>query len=70
MVALPIVIQIYLSSMDQLTMIFFRRLPGENIDTLEKVFQEAVTFTKKGNPNREGNIIILLPLISTSVLSP
>ena len=45
-VMLLAVIQSYLDSMDYLTEIFLRRLPPIDIDTLEKVFQEAVTFMK------------------------
>ena len=33
--------------MDSLTSIFLRRLSPRDIDTIEKVFKEAVTFTKK-----------------------
>ena len=40
--------------MDHLTTIFLRRLPTENIDTLDKVLTEAITFTKQANPNGGG----------------
>ena len=51
------VIQIYLNAMDALTTIFLRRLPLANIDTLDKVFVEAITFTKQANPNGGGMIL-------------
>ena len=38
-------IQIYFGTLDSLTSIFLRRLPPRDIDTIEKVFKEAVTFT-------------------------
>ena len=37
--------------MDPLTTIFLRRLPAKDIDTLEKVFVEAIMFIKQANPN-------------------
>lgn len=52
------VIQIYLSSMDHLTAIFLRRLPVAYIDTLEKVSEEAITFTKHANPNGGGMMML------------
>ena len=39
-------IQVYFNAMDALTAIFLRRLPLANIDILEKVFTEAITFMK------------------------
>ena len=53
-VALPIVIQTYLDSIDYLTMIFLRWLPLVDIDTWEDVFQEMVTFMKQENCNGGG----------------
>ena len=50
-------IQIYLNAMDALTMIFLRRLPLGDIDTLDKVFVEAITFTKQANPNGGGMML-------------
>lgn len=47
-------IQIYLNATDPLTTIFLRRLPAIDIDTLEKVFTEAIMFTKQANPNGGG----------------
>ena len=41
------VIQIYFGTMDSLTSIFLRRLPPRDIDTIEKVFKEVVTFTSQ-----------------------
>ena len=70
MVTLPIAIQNYLNSMDQLTVIFLWKLPPIDIDTLEKVFQEVVTFTKQENPNRGGNMIVSLPINTIGVLLP
>lgn len=58
---LPTTIQIYFNSMDQLMAILLRRLPPMDIDTLEKVFQEAVTFTKQANPNGGGSMKVPLP---------
>ena len=40
-------IQIYFGTLDSLTSIFLRRLPSRDIDTIEKVFKEAVTFTSQ-----------------------
>ena len=40
--------------MDHLIAIFLRRLSIENIDTLDKVFLEAITYTKQSNPNGGG----------------
>ena len=51
-------IQIYLNAMDHLTTIFMRRLPSKKINTLDKVFTEAITFTKKDNPNGGGLILL------------
>ena len=67
-VMLPVVIQTYLNSMDQLMMIFLRWLPPVDIDTLEKVFWEVVTFMKQENPNGGGNMIIPLPTNTFNVL--
>ena len=50
-------IQIYFNDMDSLTMIFLRRFPLVNINTLEKFFTEAITFTKQANPNGGGMIL-------------
>ena len=50
-------IQIYLNAMDTLTAIFLRRLPPGDIDTLEKVFAEAIMFTKQANPNGGGMML-------------
>ena len=47
-------VQVYLNAMDPLTAIFIRRLPAADIDTLEKVFTEAITFTRQANPNGGG----------------
>ena len=44
--------------MDHLTAIFLRRLPTIDINTLDKVFLEAITFTKKANPNRGGLMLL------------
>ncbi len=44
--------------MDALTMIFFRRLPIGDIDTLEKVFAEAITFMKQANPIGGGMMLL------------
>ena len=43
--------------MDTLIVIFIRRLPLGDIDTLDKVFAEAITFTKQANPNRGGMML-------------
>ena len=51
-------------------MIFLRLIPLENIDTLDKVFQEVVTFIRQENPNGGGNMIIPLPIIIADVLPP
>ena len=69
-VALPIEIQTYLDSMDYFMMIFLWQLPLANIDTLEKLFQEVVTFTKQANPNGVGTMIIPLPIGIANVLPP
>ncbi len=47
-------IQVYFNAMDPLTVIFLRRLPAANIDTLDKVFAELIMFTKQANPNGGG----------------
>ena len=47
-------IHIYMNDMGPLTGLFLRRIPPTNIDTLEKVFAEAIMFTKQANPNGEG----------------
>ena len=44
-VSQEVAIHIYFGTMDSLTSIFLRRLPPRDIDTIEKVFKEAVTFT-------------------------
>ena len=59
-------IQIYFNAMDHITTIFLRRLPKVNIDTLDKVFTEEITFTKQANPNGGGlmlptQAIIIMP---------
>ena len=51
-IPVEVAIQIYLNAIDPLTTIFLRRLPATDIDTLEKVFTEAIIFTKQVNPNR------------------
>ena len=38
-------IQIYFGTLDSLTSIFLGRLPPRDIDTIEKVFKEAIAFT-------------------------
>ena len=40
------VIQFYFGTMDSLTSIFLRSLPPRDIDTIEKVFKEAIAFMK------------------------
>ena len=57
-IPVEVAIQIYLNAMDHLTTIFLRRLPMENIDTLDKVFTKVITFTKKPNPNRAGLMLL------------
>ena len=57
-------IQIYLNAIDALTMIFLRRLPPVNIDTLEKFFAEAITFMKQANPNG-GGMILPMQVVTT-----
>ena len=57
-IPVEVAIQIYLNAMNHLTAIFLRRLPPENINTLEKVFAEAITFTKQGNPNGRGLMLL------------
>ena len=52
-----VAIQIYLNAMDALTTIFLRRLPLADIDTLDKVFAEAIAFMKQANPNRGGMML-------------
>ena len=52
-------IQIYLNAMDSLTVIFMRRLPLGDIDTLDKVFAKVIMFTKQANPNGGG---MMLPM--------
>ena len=64
-------IQIYFNVMDHLTAIFLRRLPATNIDTLDKVFIEMITFTKQANPNGGGlmlptQAIITMPTYPTT----
>jgi hypothetical protein len=59
-------IQIYLNYMDHLMAIFLRRLPTTNIDTLEKFFLGAITFTKQANPNGGG----LMPLAQAITTIP
>lgn len=44
--------------MDHLMTIFLQRLPTVNIDTLEKVFDEAIIFTKKANPYGGGLMVL------------
>ena len=56
-IPIGVAIQIYLNAMDALTMIFLRRLPPIDIDTLEKVFVEAIMFTKQANPNGGGMML-------------
>ena len=51
-------IQIYLNVMDPLPAIFLRRLPLGDINTLEKVFVELITFTKQANPNGGGMMLL------------
>lgn len=46
--------QIYLNSMDHLMIIFLRRLPTANINTLDKAFSKEITFMKQANPNGGG----------------
>ena len=46
MIPVEVVIQVYLNAMDPLTAIFIRRLLTVDIDKLEKVFTEAITFTR------------------------
>ena len=46
MVILEVAMHIYQNLIIQLIAIFLRRSPIENINTLEKVFQEVVTFMK------------------------
>ena len=53
-----VAIQIYLDAMEPLTSIFLRILPVVNINTLEKVFSESITFTKQADPNGRG---LMLP---------
>ena len=60
-------IQIYLNALDPLTAIFLTRLPPTNIDTLERVFSKAMTFTKQANPIRGG--LTLLAQAITIVLT-
>lgn len=60
-------IQIYLCSMDHGTIIFLRRLNVADIQTLGKVFEEVVTFTKHANPNRGG---MMVPTHATLIVPP
>ena len=62
--------------MDHLTTIFLRRLPAANIDTLDKVFIEAITFTNQANLNGGGlmlpaQAIITIPtyMVGTPMMS-
>ena len=57
-------IQIYLNAMDPLNIIFLRRLTLVNIDILEKVFVEVITFTKQANPNG-GGMMLLVEVVTT-----
>ena len=57
-------IQIYLNAMDALTAIFLRRLPLANIDTLDKVFAEVITFAKQANPNGGGMMLLTQVVIT------
>ena len=69
-VMLPAAIQNYLDSVNYLTEIFLRQLPPTDIDTLDKVFQEVVTFMKQENPNGGVNMIIPLIMSIIGVLPP
>ena len=60
-------IQIYLNAIDALTMIFLRRLPPVNIDTLEKFFAEAITFMKQANPNGGGMIFSMQAITNIQI---
>ena len=62
-VMLQVAIETYLDSMDYLTTIFLRWLPPTDSDTLDKVFQEVVTFMKQENPNGGRDMIIPLPWV-------
>ena len=42
-----VAIQIYFGTMDSLTYLSLRRLPPRDIDTIEKVFKEAIEFMKQ-----------------------
>jgi len=68
-IPVEVAIQIYLNAMDPLTTIFLKRLPTMNIDTLEKVFTEAITFRKKANPNG-GGMMPLAQVVATILTYP
>lgn len=50
--------------MDPLNTILLRRLPANDINTLEKVFAEVITFTKQANPNG-GGLMLLVQIVTT-----
>ena len=56
-ILVEVAIQICLNAMDPLTAIFLRRLLAIDIDTLDKVFVEAITFMKQVNPNGGGMML-------------
>ena len=59
-------IHIYINAMEHLTSVFLWRVPNTDIDTLDKVFIEEITFTKQANPNGGG--LMVLAQASTTIL--